>query len=105
MENKFMKVSKKEAIKILEESESDYVLISAVDFNKNTSEISKRISKCKGSELIGAAKTIIYSCSDSFMSNLDLYNTIQEDIKNLKPEGVIQTILLCNIKSYQEVVS
>lgn len=94
MNEKFCFVKKEEAIKILENSNSEYVLLSTLNLDTNESDDIKKITKAFGNKIINDAKSITL-CTDSMFTNLGLYSYKQNDIKNIKSTGICKTLLVC----------
>ncbi|WP_394910537.1 hypothetical protein [uncultured Robinsoniella sp.] len=92
MEYKLM--SKEEAIKLLENSKYDTVMIAVQnleeeDFNSQM----KKINKHEGKRLIQESETIT-SVYDDFIRQLNLFSKMQRDIYNIKPKGIRKIIML-----------
>lgn len=104
MEEKRCVVSKKEAINILNKAmdainamDDDALFVISIDLDREeVSGNGKYIPRKKGEELIIKSETRIFS-GNRYMSQLDLYSVRQPDIFNIKPKGVIKTILLGGI--------
>lgn len=94
MKESFRFVKKEEAIKILENSNTEYVMVSTIDYNTNKLDsIPKCISKNDGRELINNAMSVILN-GDNIYPHLDLHSILQYDIRNLRREGIIRSLLL-----------
>ena len=86
-----------EAIQIIENVPADKLFLLTFDFDHEV--VSNRgvyIDKGKSIKFIESAKTRILS-GDKYTSQLNLYNVFQDDIYNIKPEGIMKTILLSGI--------
>lgn len=96
---KHIYLTKKEALKIIERLPDDAMLMFSFDFDngEGISDSGKYIDKPTGKQMIGEAKTRIFS-GNQYMSQLNLYNIFQPDVKNIRPQGVMKTILLRGIK-------
>lgn len=92
-------VTKEEAIKKIQELPDNAVFVLTFDFDKGNgiSDCGKYIDKPHGEKLIGEAVTRVFS-GNEYMSQINLYNILQTDIKNIKPEGLMKTILLRGLK-------
>lgn len=98
MKETFKKVKKEEAIKLIESSESEYVYLSVIDYEKGITEsCPKSITVHRGVELIKAAKTIILN-GDEIAPHLDLHSILQTDIYNLRREGIVRSLLFLSCK-------
>jgi len=75
----FIICSVKEAYKLMEHmDENDMVILSVMDRKNHIYNVSKRIKKKKGEELISQADDIFYQDND-FFGTLSLYGVIKEN--------------------------
>ena len=86
-----------EAIQIIEKVPADQLFLLTFDFgHEAVSDRGVYINKVEGIKFIISAKTRILS-GDKYTSQLNLYSVLQDDIYNIKPEGIMKTILLNGI--------
>lgn len=92
---KHILVTKEEAIKKIQEMPDDALFVLTFDFEDENgiSNSGEYIDKPGGEKIIGEAKTRVFS-GNQYMSQLNLYNVFQKDIKNIEPKGAMKTILL-----------
>lgn len=92
---KHILITKEEAIKKIQEMPDDTLFVLTFDFEdgNGVSNNGEYIDRPGGEKIIGEAKTRVFS-GNQYMSQLNLYNVFQKDIKNIEPKGVMKTILL-----------
>lgn len=92
---KHIVITKEEAIQKIQEMSDDTLFVLTFDFDDGigVSGTGEYINRGGGERIIGEAKTRIFS-GNEYMSQLNLYNVFQKDIKNIEPKGVMKTILL-----------
>lgn len=93
----YITMSKKESIKRIQEMPDDTIFMLTINFDEGVSDTGKHISKKRGAEIIEEARLRVLS-GNKYMSKIDLYSVFQPDIYNIKPMGVMKTILLDGIK-------
>lgn len=82
-----------QAIEKLKKYKGKKIVVCTVDFDKH--EEGKSIfTKEEGQQLIRESKSIFYN-NDDFIPNMGLYSTIQKDIDNIIPKGIVHSILFC----------
>lgn len=91
-------INKEEAIKIINSMPQDTVFLLTIDLSEEkVSDCGQLVNKQKGEKIIKESKTRIFS-GNQYTSQIDLYNVFQPDIYNIKPKGIMKTILLDGIK-------
>lgn len=91
---KYIIVSKEEAIKRILDMPNDTLFMFSFNCEKNgISDEGKYIDKEQGKEIVCKAKTRILS-GNQYMSQLNLYSAFYPDIYKINPRGIIDTILL-----------
>lgn len=87
------KIKKEDAVKLIESMNQDYIYISTIDFDGgDTVSDLKYVKKNTGIDMANKAKTIFYIGEE--VSHLDLHSAVQNDIFNIKPKGIINTVYL-----------
>lgn len=75
----------------------DEVFVLTIDFDKESiSDCGIYVDKTIGKDFVNHSNTRILS-GDKYTSQLNLYSALQPDIYNIKPKGIMQTILLGKI--------
>lgn len=99
-----------EAIKMLQElkrqGKKNKQMVFTIDFDNDT-ESRKTITPEEGCILVRKSKTIIIN-EDVFIPHMQLFSTVQTDIKNLRKEGIMHDIIFghkLNNKQIQNVCS
>jgi len=94
----FKEMSKTELHKLIDSNMFNKILIATADLEKRKDCGSKRYNKKEGKELVDKCKTIIAMIDNADdEESLDiyaLYTVLQEDILNIKPEGLEHKMLL-----------
>lgn len=67
-------------------------IICIIDFDNDTEE-RKAVTYDESCRLIKGANTIIHN-QDDFIPHLELYSTIQKDIRNIIPSGIMHDIYI-----------
>lgn len=89
------RMSKKEFIDMIDKVYPDDVEIDVniMNFSKGQKVATKKMcNKMEVTVIANESKTIIYS-GNQFISHVDLHSVTQQDIKNIKKEGIMKTIL------------
>lgn len=92
----YKKMSKKEFINMMEEIYPDdaEIDVHVLNFNKGQKISSKKTcNKTEVTIIADESKSIIYS-GNQFFAHVDLHSAFQPDIMNIKPEGIMKTIML-----------
>lgn len=90
---KYRLVTKKEAIKKLEGSPGDRVLIATYDLESDESTLFFPSGKKECERIINDSGSVAAMTND-FIEKLECFTGIQNDLENIKHEGVIKIILL-----------
>lgn len=100
----YIKVSKTQAIQILRDAidridnmDGDVLFTLSIDLSAHgCSSYGQKISMCSGEKMINESATQIFS-GNQYTSQIDLYSERQSNIYDIKPEGMLRTILLPGI--------
>ena len=100
----YTQVSKGQAIKILRDAidrinNMDEEILFSLSLDLSThgcSSCGQKISMCSGEKMINESATRIFS-GNQYISQIDLYSEKQADIYDIKPKGMLRTILLPGI--------
>ena len=103
MEKRFA-VSKGDAINIMrkaiakmENMDDDTVFVLTIDLEGDgISDRGKHVTIKSGENMIERSETRIFS-GNRYMSQIDLYSVRQSDIKNIRRQGIMKTIVLPGI--------
>ena len=90
---KYKLVTKQEAIKKLENSPGDTVLVATYDCDSEESTVFSPSGKKECESIINESESIASMCDD-FVRKLECFTENQNDLENIKHEGVIKIILL-----------
>ena len=90
---KYKLVTKQEAIKQLENSPGDTVLVATYDYETEESSIFSPSGKSECEKIINCSESVASMCDD-FVKKLECFTEMQSDLENIKQEGVLKIIVL-----------
>lgn len=90
---KYKLVTKEEAIKQLQNSPGDTVLVATYDYEKEESSKFSPSGKSECESIIKCSGSVSSTCDD-FVKKLECFSELQTDLENIKHEGVLKIILL-----------
>lgn len=87
-----------QAIKKLEnmKRKGKKAVVCVIDFDNDTAE-RKLVTYDESCRLIEKANTIIHN-DDEFIPHIELYSTIQNDLKNILPLGIMHDLYISGVK-------
>ena len=90
---KYVEVTIEQALEMNKGDKNSKVLVSVNNLEENDVVAFVRKTRTECENIIKDAQTLVHNCDD-FMDSLMCYSKRQENIKSIRPVGVLSTILM-----------